>query len=43
MNFFEPLGIFKAWTTSPLFYLTLAIIVASPAVMYLWMRRRTWV
>jgi magnesium transporter len=43
MNFFEPLGIFKAWTTSPIFYLTLAVIVLSPVAMYIWMRRRTWV
>jgi magnesium transporter len=42
MNFFEPLGNLKAWTTDPVFYLTLAVIVALPIVMYIWMRRRTW-
>lgn len=42
MNFFEPLGNLKAWTTDPVFYLTLGTIVITPAIMYLWMRRRTW-
>lgn len=43
MNFFEPLGLMKDWTTNPAFYLTLAIIVLLPIGMYIWMRRRTWV
>lgn len=43
MNFFEPLGNLKVWTTSPVFYLTLAVIFILPTVMYFWMRRRTWV
>jgi len=43
MNFFEPLGLTKDWTTNPAFYLTLAIIVLLPIGMYIWMRRRTWV
>lgn len=43
MNFFEPLGNLKAWTTNPAFYLTLATIFILPIIMYLWMRRRTWV
>ena len=43
MNFFEPLGLMKNWTTNPAFYLTLAIIVLLPIGMYIWMRRRTWV
>lgn len=42
MNFFEPLGNLKEWTSNPVFYLTLAIIVIMPTGMYLWMRRRTW-
>lgn len=42
MNFFEPLGNLTAWTTSPVFYLTLAIILFLPIGMYIWMRRRTW-
>lgn len=43
MNFFESLGNLKAWTTNPVFYLTLATIFVVPFIMYLWMRRRTWV
>jgi magnesium transporter len=43
MNFFEPLGLMKTWTTNPVFYLTLATIFIMPAIMYLWMRRRTWI
>ncbi len=43
MNFFEPLGLMKDWTTNPAFYLTLGIIVLLPIGMYTWMRRRTWV
>lgn len=43
MNFFEPLGNLKGWTTSPVFYLTLAVIFIVPIIMYFWMRRRTWI
>lgn len=43
MNFFEPLGTLKAWTTNPIFYLTLATIFIMPIGMYIWMRRRTWI
>lgn len=43
MNFFEPPGSLQVWTTEPLFYLTLAVILVMPLIMYLWMRRRTWV
>jgi magnesium transporter len=42
MNFFEPLGNLKAWTTTPVFYPTLAVIFILPFVMYIWFRRRTW-
>ena len=42
MNFFEPLGNLREWTTNPVFYLTLATIVIMPIGMYIWMRRRTW-
>lgn len=42
MNFFEPLGNLKDWTTNPVFYLTLATIFITPIVMFVWMRRRTW-
>ena len=43
MNFFEPLGNLKGWTTTPVFEVTLAVIFALPIIMFLWMRRRTWV
>lgn len=43
MNFFEPLGNLREWTTEPVFYLTLAVIFIMPIIMYVWMRRRTWV
>jgi magnesium transporter len=42
MNFFEPPGTLKEWTTNPFFYVTLAGIVILPIMMYIWMRRRTW-
>jgi len=43
MNFFEPLGLMRNWTTNPVFYIMLAITVLLPTGMYLWMRRRTWI
>jgi magnesium transporter len=43
MNFFGPHGNLDVWTTSPIFYITLAIILLTPFAMYIWMRRRTWI
>ena len=43
MNFFEPLGTLKSWTTNPVFYLTLATFFILPISMYIWMRCRTWI
>ena len=43
MNFFEPLGLMKGWTTSPVFYVVLAITLLLPLGMFVWMRRRTWI
>ena len=43
MNFFEPLGNQTWWTTSPVFYLTLATVVILPISMYIWMRGRRWI
>jgi magnesium transporter len=43
MNFFGPHGNLDVWTTSPIFYITLAIILFTPLIMYIWMRRRTWI
>ncbi len=42
-NFFEPLGMMKAWTTPLAFLIMLLITIFLPLAMYLWMRRRTWV
>ena len=43
MNFFEPLGNLKAWTTNPVFYLTLATVFLMPMSIFIYMRRRNWV
>jgi len=43
MNFFEPLGLMRDWTTSPAFYIMLVVMVMLPIGMYIWMRRRTWI
>lgn len=43
MNFFEPLGMMKNWTTSPVFYIMLAVTFFLPFSMFLWMRRQTWI
>ena len=43
MNFFEPLGLMKEWTTTQVFYIVLAINLLLPIGMYIWMRRRTWI
>jgi len=43
MNFFEPLGLMKGWTNSIFFYIVLAITLLLPIMMFIWMRRRTWI
>ncbi|WKZ41419.1 MAG: magnesium/cobalt transporter CorA [Anaerolineales bacterium] len=43
MNFFEPAARLLGWTGEQAFHVTLGIILTLPAVMYLWMRRRTWI
>jgi magnesium transporter len=43
MNFFEPLGNLKEWTTDFVFFITFAVLLILPFIMYLWMRRRTWI
>jgi len=43
MNFFEPVAHFLHWTSEQTFDIMLGIMVSLPIVMYLWMRRRTWV
>ena len=42
-NFFEPLGMMKAWTSPLAFMIMLLITILLPLGMYTWMRRRTWV
>ncbi len=42
MNFFEPIGNLMGWTSTQVFEVTLGILLAVPIVMYIWMRRRTW-
>ena len=42
MNFFEPVANLVGWTTQQIFEITVGIMLAVPIVMYLWMRRRTW-
>jgi magnesium transporter len=43
MNFFEPLGLLKSWTTNTIFYIMLSITFLLPLSMFVWMRRRTWI
>jgi len=42
-NFFEPLGMMKAWTSPLAFMIMLLITIFLPLGMFTWMRRRTWV
>lgn len=42
MNFFQPAVPLDIWTRIPSFIITLLIILCTPMVMYLWMRRRKW-
>jgi magnesium transporter len=42
MNFFSPVENFDAWVGLPAFRITMLIILLTPVVMYLWMRRRRW-
>jgi len=42
MNFFEPLGNLRGWTSSLPFFITMAIMIGLPLGMFLWMRRRDW-
>ncbi len=43
MNFFEPVAQLVTWTNRAIFTLTLCGLALVPSIMYLWMRRRTWV
>ena len=43
MNYFAANPPYQSWTVPAMFYGTLCLMLATPFVMYLWMRRRTWV
>jgi magnesium transporter len=43
MNFFGPSAPFGPWTSGPAFAATLAVLVLTPAVFYVWVRRRAWI
>ena len=42
MNFFEPVAQLFGWTSRQVFGVTLVILLGLPIIMYMWMRRRTW-
>ena len=42
MNFFQPSTPLDIWTGRGAFFITLLIVILTPLVMYLWMRRRRW-
>ncbi len=42
MNFFEPVAQLFEWTNKQVFGVTLVILIGLPIIMYIWMRRRTW-
>ncbi len=43
MNFFQPVSTeLSRWTSNPAFIVMLIIVIATPAAMFLWMRRRNW-
>ena len=43
MNFFAANPPYENWTLPAVFYGTLSLMLLSPLIMFLWMRRRTWV
>jgi len=43
MNFFAANPPYENWTLPAVFYAMLTLMALTPAMMYLWMRRRTWV
>ena len=42
MNFFEPVAGLIGWTARQTFLATLSIMLSVPAIMFVWMKRRTW-
>ena len=43
MNFFQATDLFASWTGRISFVVVLSAVVATPILMYTWMRRRAWV
>ena len=43
MNFFQPVSQgLSSWTSNPAFIFGMILLILTPALMYLWMRRRGW-
>lgn len=42
MNFFEPVAGLIGWTAREAFLATLSLMLSMPAIMFIWMKRRTW-
>jgi magnesium transporter len=42
MNFFQPVTPLSAWTDKPAFLLVIAVMILTPVIMFLWIRRRGW-
>jgi len=43
MNFFEPVAGLTSWTDNPAFMIAMGIFVGAPIMMFIWMKRRTWI
>jgi len=43
MNFFEPVARLVGWTDKAAFIGTMFLVLGVPALLYVWMKRRTWV
>jgi len=42
MNYFQPAITLSAWTGAEAFFVMMGLIIATPVLMYFWMRRRLW-
>jgi magnesium transporter len=42
MNFFEPVAGLIGWTARAAFFATLSVMMSVPVIMFVWMKRRTW-
>lgn len=43
MNFFEPVAGLTRWTNTPAFIAAMIVFVSAPIIMFVWMKRRTWI